>query len=51
MSGTRYKGELNVDSNGELFHCQADSFSAAPFGTWKKVSLQESLVDRSRSAG
>jgi hypothetical protein len=35
-SGVHHRGELYVDSNGDLFYCKADGTP----GTWKKVSLQ-----------
>jgi hypothetical protein len=38
QSGTHQRGELYVDSNGDLFFCQADSVNGS-VGTWKKVSL------------
>lgn len=35
-TGTHHKGELYVDSNGDLFYCKADGTS----GTWMKVTMK-----------
>jgi hypothetical protein len=39
-TGPHKRGEMVVDSQGNLFLCMADSTSSAPAGTWKKVVLQ-----------
>ena len=39
QSGTHHKGELYVDSNGQLFLCIADSINGTA-GTWKQVVLK-----------
>lgn len=39
-TGTHTRGEMVVDSQGNLFLCMADSTTSTPAGTWKKVVLQ-----------
>jgi hypothetical protein len=38
-SGSHKRGELYVDSNGDLFYCKADGAAGTP-GTWLKVVLK-----------
>jgi hypothetical protein len=38
-SGTHKRGELLVDSQGQLFLCTADS-TGGNAGTWKQVTLK-----------